>query len=149
MPIKDVSRTPFINDNDDEISIGIDMPFHLGSSGWFSSTKTTIEAVKVNIKHLLKTNTGERLMQPDMGLELRNYLFNPIDVNMVVNIQNSILDTFDRWLPFVEVRDIQIIQDEALKNQFRVSIDFNIKQDPNTLESVQVDITADEEENTI
>ena len=141
MPVKDLTKTPFVNDNNDNVSIGIDMPFHKGFNGWFATTSTTIDSVKVNIVNLLKTNTGERLMQPNLGLKIREYLFEVIDVDMVINVQNSILDSFSKWLPFVEVRDISVVQDDTNKNQFRISIDFNIKQDPNTVESVSLDIT--------
>ena len=57
------------------------------------------------------------------------------------NIQNNILDKFEFWLPFVETRDIQVLTNSNDNqsigvNEIRVKIIFNIKQDPNTLDSV-------------
>ena len=42
-----------------------------GADGWFASTKTTVEAVKHNIKNLLLTQKGERYFQPNLGINLR------------------------------------------------------------------------------
>ena len=68
MAIKDLSKKPFIEDRDDNVFIGIDLPFRKsdGSEGWFASTKTTINAVKNNISNLLNTHKGERYLQPNI-----------------------------------------------------------------------------------
>ena len=57
MAIKDTTRKPFIEDNDENIFIGIDLPFRRsdGKEGYFASTTTTIEAVKNNIRNLVRT----------------------------------------------------------------------------------------------
>ena len=57
MAIKDTKRKPFIVDNDENVFVGIELPFRKsdGPEGWFSSTTTTIEAVKENIKNLLNS----------------------------------------------------------------------------------------------
>tara|TARA_Y100001963_G_C6715688_1_gene416514 strand:- start:84 stop:548 length:465 start_codon:yes stop_codon:yes gene_type:complete len=142
MAIKDTSRKPYIIDRDSNVKVGIDLPIRRGDTkdGWFATTSTTIEAVKNNIRNLLQTNQGERLMQPNLGLDLRNMLFNQIDESLIIGVQDSILDTFEFWLPFVEVRDIQIItsNDESTlnSNEVRVNIVFHIKNSPNTLDSV-------------
>ena len=65
----------------------------------------------------------------------------------LLNIQNSILDTFNFWLPFVEVRNIELLttnDDTTIhSNEIRVKILFNIKQDPNTKDSVTLDFSSD------
>ena len=60
MAIKDINRKPFIEDNDSNIYIGIDLPIRKseGKEGYFASTKTTIEAVKNNISNLIQTDLG-------------------------------------------------------------------------------------------
>ena len=145
MAIKDTTRKPYIEDNDENIFIGIDLPFRRsdGKEGYFASTTTTIEAVKNNIRNLVRTNKGERLMQPQLGLNLRNYLFEQFTDETVLSIQNDIVDVFKLWMPFVEIRDIQINMDEndsIGKNKMNINIVFNITRDPDTLESVQVEI---------
>ena len=144
MAIKDTSRKPYIEDNDTNIKIGIDLPIRRGSDidGFFATTSTTIEAVKNNIRNLLQTEEGERFFQPNLGIGLRRVLFDQITDESLIGIQDSILDKMELWLPFVEVRDIQVISninDDSINgNTIRIKIIFNIKQDPNTLQSVQI-----------
>tara|TARA_A100001515_G_scaffold135820_1_gene127019 strand:+ start:185 stop:676 length:492 start_codon:yes stop_codon:yes gene_type:complete len=154
MAVKDTSRKPYKVDNDTNVKVGIDLPIRRddGEQGWFASSSTTIEAVKNNIRNLLQTNQGERLMQPRLGINLRQILFEQINEDNLLSIQNSILDVFKFWLPFVEVRNIELltIDDDTTihTNEIRVKILFNLTQDPNTLDSVTVDFQSDIEDNT-
>ena len=144
MAIKDKSKKPYISDRDTNIFIGLDMPLRKssGKEGWFASTSTTIEAVKNNIRNLIQTHQGERLMQPKLGMNLRKYLFQPFDEEVGVGIQQDIVDTFGRWLPFVSIRDIEV--DMPDNNILNINIIFSISQDPSQLESVSVTITEGE-----
>ena len=148
MAFKDKTKNPFIEDRDTNVFIGIDLPFRKsdGPDGWFASTTTTIEAVKNNIRNFLQTELGDRLFQPQLGIGLRKYIFEPITPDTLIIIQDDILDRFNVWMPFVEIRDIKVksgdsnSEENIGKNQISIIIDFNIKQDPNTLTSVQVNL---------
>ena len=139
MPILDRRKDRFVEDQDKRVSVGIDFPFgRVGNGdGYFKSTKTTIDAIKNNIKLLLQTNQGERLFQPNLGMNLKNYLFQQMTEETSIQIENDIVDVFGRWLPFVELKDIQITNRDEV-NQLVINIVFNIKRAPNSLESVQV-----------
>ena len=146
MSIKDLSKKQYVDDRDETVFIGIDVPFRKGSGteGWFASTTTTIDAVKNNIRNLLYTNKGERYLQPNIGLNLRNVLFEQFTEELRLQVENDILDTFEYWLPFVQVRDLKVGMtpnpNDATKNRLDITVLFNIKKDPNSLESVQVTI---------
>ena len=145
MAIRDTTKKPYVQDRDELVFVGIDYPFHrsLGVEGWFKSTDTTIKAVKNNIKMLLMTNKGERYMQPNLGLNLRKYMFEQFTEETRITIENEIVDTFKFWLPFIEIKDLIINMEETDsigKNKLNISVLFNITRDPNTLESVSVSI---------
>ncbi len=145
MAVLDTSKKPFIQDRNDDVFIGINLPFKKseGSEGYFLSTTTTIEAVKNNVKLLLSTDKGERIFQPNLGVGLRRFLFEPITGETTLAIQNEIVDTFNFWLPFVSIKDIKVettSADGTNPNQIYINVIFNLDKDPNTLESVQVQI---------
>ena len=148
MAIKDTSRKPYVEDNDTRIKIGIDLPIRRSDEkdGYFASTSTTIEAVKNNIRNLLQTHEGERFFQPNLGLNLRRLLFEHIKEENLIGIQDAILDKFELWLPFVEVRNIEVLSSDDTTdigvNEIRVKILFNIKQDPTTLDSVTINFNS-------
>ncbi len=131
----------FIEDQDTRVSVGLQMP--LGrqpgtTAGYFTSTKTTMDAVKEDIKMLLTTQRGERLFQPFLGMDIRRFLFEQITDNTVIEIENDIVDTFQIWLPFVELREIDITLPEKGKNQINIFIKFNIRNTPTDLQSIGV-----------
>ena len=139
MPILDRRKDRFVEDQDTRVSVGIDFPFgRVGNGdGYFKTTKTTIDAIKNNIKLLLQTNQGERMFQPNLGMNLRNLLFEQMTEDLTIQIENNIVDVFERWLPFVELRNIDIENRNEL-SQVKINIEFNIRRSPNSLESVQV-----------
>ena len=145
MAILDTSKKPFIQDRDNDVFIGINLPFKKseGSEGYFLSTTTTIDAVKNNVKLLLSTDKGERIFQPNLGIGLRRFLFEPITGETTLAIQNEIIETFNFWLPFISIKDIKVettSADGTNPNQISINVIFNLDKDPNTLESVQVQI---------
>ena len=93
MPILDRRTNQFIEDQDTRVSVGIDFPFARvpNQDGYFKTTKTTIDAIKNNIKLLLRTEQGERVFQPNLGMTLRRFLFEQITEDTAVQIENDIV----------------------------------------------------------
>ena len=145
MAILDTSKRPFIQDRDELIFIGIDLPFRKseGVEGYFASTSFTIDAVKQNVIQLLQTKKGERLFQPNLGMNLDRFLFEQITSDTILDIQNEIIDSFNFWLPFVTINDIRVEQGGDYNvgtNSINVYVEFSLNNDQRTLESVQVSI---------
>lgn len=142
MPILDRRNNQFVEDQDTRVSVGIDFPFGRvpNQDGYFKTTKTTIESVKNNIRLLLKTEKGERLFQPNLGLALRRFLFEQINEDTNILIENEIVDTFEKWLPFVEIRELDVNTQpvNSDRNQIKIKVTFNIRRAPGSLESVGV-----------
>ena len=142
MPILDRRTNQFIEDQDTRVSVGIDFPFARvpNQDGYFKTTKTTIDAIKNNIKLLLQTEQGERVFQPNLGMNLKRLVFEQINENTSIEIENNIVDVFDTWLPFVELKDIQTNIDTTNQeqNKIKINITFSIKKSPTSLETVEV-----------
>ena len=139
MAILDRRKDRFVEDQDKRVSVGIEFPFGRvgGGDGYFKSTKTTVDAIKNNIRLLLQTHRGERVFQPNLGMNLRSLIFEPLTEDITIQVENNIVDVFSRWLPFVDLRDIQVVRDDNL-NQVNINITFSVRRAPNSLESVQV-----------
>ena len=141
MAIADPRVNRFIEDKDTRVSVGLKMPLgrQPGSGdGFFTTTKTTIDAVKEDIRLLLLTQQGERLFQPLLGMNIRRFLFEQIAENTVIEIENDIVATFSRWLPFVQLNDINVDISNQDRNKIKIDIKFNIVNAPNDLQSVGV-----------
>ena len=84
------------------------------------------------------TQQGERLFQPLLGMNIRRFLFEQIAENTVIEIENDIVGTFSRWLPFVQLNDINVDISNQDRNKIKIDIKFNIVNAPNDLQSVGV-----------
>ena len=133
----------YIADRNEQVNIGLKLPLIL-DNGEFASTKTTLEAVKQNVLNLCSTETGERVMQPNLGITLKRYLFEPYSDDLVVQIQNTVMGSIKYWLPFVKLNrvDVKMSANETgdFKNTMEIDIHFNLKKDPSTHESVQIKV---------
>ena len=142
MPILDRRTNQFVDDQDTPVSVGIDFPFALvpNQDGYFKTTKSTIDAIKNNIKLLLQTEQGERVFQPNLGMGLKRFVFEQITEDTTIEIENNIVDVFETWLPFVDLKDIQINIDSEnqTNNKIGINITFSINKAPGSLESVGI-----------
>ena len=142
MPILDKRKNQFIEDQDTRVSVGIDFPFARvpNQDGYFKTTKTTMDSIKNNIKLLLQTEQGERVFQPTLGMGLRRFIFEQINENTSIEIENNIVNVFETWLPFVELNgiDVNIDPTNQEQNKIKIIITFSIKKSPTSLESIEV-----------
>ena len=142
MAILNTRTKQFIEDQDTRVSVGIDFPFARvpNQDGYFKTTKTTVESIKNNIKLLLKTEQGERVFQPTLGMGLKRFVFEQINENTSIEIENNIVDVFNTWLPFVELQgiDVNIDPTNQEQNKIKINITFSIKKSPTSLETVEV-----------
>ena len=139
IPNQNVKR--FIEDVDTRVSVGLDLPLGIQpgtSDGMFATTKTTVDAIKNAIRLLLMTQKGERVMQPNLGMNIRQFLFEQITEDITIQIENDIVDTFSTWLPFVDLREININTEDQDRNRLSIDIKFNIRSAPTELQSVGV-----------
>lgn len=145
MAIVDKRKNQFIEDKDTRVSVGIDFPFARvpNKDGYFSTTKTTVDSIKNNIKMLLQTEQSERVFQPSLGMSIRSLLFEQITEDTTIQIENNIVDVFETWLPYVELKDIKI---NNSGNKSTIEIVFDISNTPsltnNSLETVTVEFAG-------
>jgi phage baseplate assembly protein W len=110
-----------------DYAIGISLPLQIGGSG-FTQTYNTTDQIKSNIKNLLLTQRGERILQPEFGSGLHEILFDFNNDDIEGKIENAINEAFEQWLPYVTIADIVVEQTDALKdrNQINISLKFQV-----------------------
>ena len=78
------------------------------NAGWFSK-ESNISLVRNNLKQLLSTDLGERVMLPGFGLNLKKYLFEPMDEQLFESIKREILDTLYKYAPNVSILKLRVL----------------------------------------
>ena len=88
--------------------IGVTLPFRRGNSGYFESSTEILPQIKSNFKNLIMTRIGERLGQPEFGCRIWEYIFEQWNPDTVRGVRDSVIDAVDRWMPFLELLQIDI-----------------------------------------
>ena len=138
-------------DQNPDIAVGISLPLTHASTGYFHQEYLTIKQVKHNIRNLLLTMKGERVMQPLLGTEIHSILFEQDDGTLGARVQESIQDAFKVWLPFVKVENMNIVSEvengtglQTHRNVFHIAITFSLQNDPTMLENITLRLTGPE-----
>ena len=124
------------NDLNTDIFIGLKLPFNRDKSGLFGRTQTTLEQAGSNIKNLLLTAKGERVMQPDFGSRLRELLFEQYTEDLTERIKQEIQEAMSTWLPYIDIAKVDVIQNETNPTETKVDIDFSLNYEPNRFNSI-------------
>jgi phage baseplate assembly protein W len=112
----------------DSFAYGITLPIKNGETGFFEQAFTSYEQAKSNLKNLLLTKKGERIMQPNFGTGLQSLLFEQIDDTFEQKIQETITKNVNYWLPYISIKNIDVEMTNELKDQNRVnlSLEFTV-----------------------
>lgn len=103
--------------------ISVKLPLSFSDEGGYTAIKTIPEMVKQNLKNLLLTVPGERVMDNDFGIGLTTYLFEPNVSDIKDRLRDRIEVQVAKYLSFVEITDLSIDGEE---NEIYVSIYYNI-----------------------
>ena len=125
----------------DSYAYGLTLPIKRGNTGYFEQAFTSFEQTKANLKNLLMTKKGERVMQPEFGTGLDSLLFEPMDSTFETELQDTITETVSYWLPYVNIQEIDIEMTDAMKDQHtaNISIQFTVG---NTIETQEITFTV-------
>ena len=104
------------------------LPVTRDPSDGFSLTKTYKELATQNFKNLMLTSPGERMMDPNFGVGLRRYLFQPMSVFTFDDITERIHQQVDTYMPFLKIIDIffDTPPGEEFDNSLGVRIEYFI-----------------------
>ena len=108
------------------------LPLSIDEVDGFATTKNFKQVARQNLKMIVLTNPGERVMIPGFGVGLRTYIFENASNSLFETIRQKIREQVALYAPYVSIRSIQFSQEKT---------DFNfVELDPSS-ESNFVGIT--------
>lgn len=96
------------------------LPFRRDPSTGFALLDELSDAVHQDLKILLLTAPGERVMDPLFGVGLKRYLFQPLTRSTLGDIEAKIKEQVGKYLAFVKIVGIQF--SSALDSQGGASV---------------------------
>jgi|TARA_R110002020_G_scaffold309040_1_gene524591 hypothetical protein len=80
-----------------------------------------------NLKMLILTNPGERMMDPEFGVGIRNFLFQQNTPDTYGNITTAIQRQVQKYLPYISIDNVQYSIPENNPDLFPNSLSVIIK----------------------
>src|ERR1035437_9920293 len=110
--------------------INIQYPFHDSPEGFFLNLNATNEtAIKSDIMHLILTQKGERLYNPDFGTNLLKFVFDQDDVYTQSQIKDEITTVISKYLPKVKINNITFEDSTTNDHLLDVTVHYSITDD--------------------
>ena len=126
-------------DLDPRTYVGLSFPLRADVNNNFQMTKTSLEQSVHNMKNLLLTSLRERPSNPEFGSRLKELCFEPIDDDLIANIDFEIRRATGIWLPYIEIIDISVT-DNPDKNSVLVIVKFVTTLDPTSDQSLNLEL---------
>ena len=89
---------------------GTAFPPHIGENGRWAWSQGE-DNIRENIRIILLTEPGERLMLPEFGGGLKRFLFEPNTVSTRRLIEEQILQSLARWERRIKVQSVSVEED--------------------------------------
>ena len=100
-----------------DVAVGIKLPMVRKDGVLFDQSYSTEEQMISNLKNLILTREGERLMHPLFGTKIQDILFEPNTEIVEELMRNSIIRAIGFWLPYITI--------VSLKTQSVVAVGSN------------------------
>lgn len=110
-----------------DYAVGLSLPLKNGDGGFFEQNLTTFDQARSNLKNLLLTKKGERVLQPNFGSGLQDLLFEPIDEEFENKLVDTITESVSTWLPYINIEDIDVNMNDENKDNNRVGVEIKFK----------------------
>lgn len=133
-------NTKDLSINSDKV-LGIGINKNSDSNGVFAVNYTTLSQAKDNIVNLIMTRKGERTMQPEFGCDIWRLIFEPIVGETIEqDIERSIIEAVDTWLPYVNIEEIlfDYNENDIDNNRIFLQVKFSLKINRNFGDSVTI-----------
>lgn len=86
-----------------------ELPLSFDQKGGYKMLNTLGQVVKQNLKMLVLTIPGERIMMPKFGAGLYKFFFEPMIPSTFGNVRNAIYEQVSTYMPYVSISSVDFL----------------------------------------
>lgn len=110
---------------------GIAFPFQITGGGSVATSELTTDdyrRVKDSIYQILMTYPGERIMNPEFGCRIKNFIFDNItDITILGMVKYEIETAINKWEPRIQLLDVILTPEISNTEGNKLYIDIYAK----------------------
>ena len=110
------------NDPKNFLGIGWKFPVQLDDNQSIKMSRYE-EDIKEAILIILGTAKGERMMLPEFGCGIHDFVFESMNTSMINRVNSSVREALTKWEPRIEVTDVRVTRDDTKVGRIIINID--------------------------
>jgi uncharacterized protein len=83
--------------------------------------------IRESIRIILMTAKGERVMRPDFGAGLQQFVFETINSTAIGSLQSAIQNSLIEWEPRIQLLAVNVEADRSEVGRLLVNIDYRVR----------------------
>lgn len=105
---------------------GLKFPFQVNSVGGLAMTAGPGN-IEESINCIIGTAVGERIMRPDFGCRIHEYVFHPNSPSTAGMVEFYVRESLHKWEPRIENIVVEAAPDEARISVMNVNISYRVR----------------------
>jgi len=85
------------------------------------------EDIREAILIILGTGLGERVMRPDFGAGLNDFVFEPLSSTTLHLVRTRVQEALVKWEPRIDVLDVEVSADTTEHNKLLISVTYRVR----------------------
>jgi phage baseplate assembly protein W len=85
------------------------------------------EDVRQAVRIILETNRGERVMRPEFGAGLGDFVFEPLNTTTMALIRHRVEESLVTWEPRIRVEQIDVRFDATVRSRVDIVIEYRVR----------------------
>jgi phage baseplate assembly protein W len=85
------------------------------------------EDVRQAVLIILETGRGERLMRPDFGAGLEEFVFEPVNTTTCALIRHRVEESLHTWEPRIRIESLEVMPNRAEATRIDIVLEYAIR----------------------
>ncbi|WP_019503908.1 GPW/gp25 family protein [Pleurocapsa sp. PCC 7319] len=85
------------------------------------------EDIRESIWIILATVKGERVMQPDFGCGIHNFVFATMSMTTMGLIESSVRESLIRWEPRIDLNEVNVLPIQDTLGKLDIEINYRVR----------------------
>ena len=108
------------------LGVGLSFPPCLEPDGRIDAVAYE-EDIEQAIKIILFTNRGERVMRPDFGAGLNEFIFEPVNQTTMQLVKTRVEEALIDWEPRIDVEVVSVTSDPVERNRLNIDVLYRVR----------------------
>jgi uncharacterized protein len=114
------------NSGKDFLGRGWKFPIQLDEQGHIALSDYE-ENVREAVQIILLTFAGERVMRPDFGSDLHDYVFSQMTATTIGAVQAAVRDALVKWEPRIQVLSVDVQPDQSDLARMLINLEYRVR----------------------